>query len=93
MLLNGLLVLTTDSPVKDDRQPVVEDAGELASDVAAADHQQACRERIEVEVGVRVDDVLASVDVGQAERAAGGDEDVLRGEALFAGLTSVLAST
>ena len=67
----------------DPRAQAVEDGRELAGDVAAADHQQTLRKRLEVENGVGVDHMLAAFDIGQMRRAAGGDQDVLGGQALF----------
>ncbi|MNU53444.1 hypothetical protein D3C71_424770 [compost metagenome] len=60
----------------------VEDRCELAGDVAAAHHQQALGERVEVEHRVGGHDVFAAWNLGHEGRAAGGHQQVARGVAL-----------
>jgi hypothetical protein len=55
----------------------VEDRGELAGDVAAADHDQALRKRRQVEDLVRADRHLGARHRGRDRPAAGGDDDPL----------------
>jgi hypothetical protein len=67
----------------------VEDRGELDRDVAAADHDHAPRQPLEVKRLVGGDRVAASRDVGNRGPGAGGDEDVLRREPAAADLHGV----
>ncbi|MPL84493.1 hypothetical protein SDC9_30458 [bioreactor metagenome] len=57
-------------------QPL-EDAGEFAGDIAAADDQDALRQRLHLEDLVRGHHVLAAVEFGHEGGAAGGDQNVL----------------
>jgi hypothetical protein len=67
----------------------VEDRRELAGDVAAADHQQPARERLEVEHLVRGQRQFLAGEVRPMRCATGGDEDVLGADALAADVDRV----
>ena len=63
------------------RAQAVEDRRELAGDVAAADHQQPAREGLEVEHLFEVTTMFAPGKIRNVRPAAGGDQDVPRGNA------------
>ena len=68
--------------LRDTCAQALEDGGELASDVAAANHQQALRKGVDVKNLIRCDDMLAPGDVGHAGLASSGNEYVFSAVAL-----------
>ena len=68
--------------LRDTCAQALEDGGELASDVATADHQQALRKGVDVKNLIRCDDMLAPGDVGHAGLASSGNEYVFSAVAL-----------
>ena len=81
-LVKAAQYLSAAVQLRDTCAQALEDGRELASDVAAADHQQALRKGVDVKNLIRCDDMLAPGDIGHAGLASSGNECVFSAVAL-----------